>query len=75
MVAWTAFATWAYADAARRGLALLVADLAVALALLALTPVVKGADFNATVPGFWVMAALLAWAIRFRWSADSSPAS
>lgn len=67
MVAWTAFATWAYADAVRRGVALLVADLAVALALLVATPVVKADDFDASVPGFWVMAALLAWAVRFRW--------
>jgi signal transduction histidine kinase len=66
MVVWTAFATWAYADAARRGVALLGADLALTLALLALTPLVKGPWFNATVPGFWVMAALFAWAIRFR---------
>lgn len=66
MVAWTAFATWAYADAGRRGVALLGADLGLTLALLALTPIVKGPWFNATVPGFWVMAALFAWAIRFR---------
>lgn len=66
MVAWTAFATWAYADAGRRGVALVAADLGVTLALLALTPVVKGPWFNATVPGFWVMAALFACAIRFR---------
>ncbi len=67
MVAWTGFATWAYADAVRRGAALLVADLAVALALLVATPVVKSTDFDASVPGFWVMAALLAWAVRYRW--------
>ena len=67
MVAWTAFAIWAYADAARRRPPLLLADLALALALMALTPVVKGADFNATVPGFWVAGALLAWAIHWRW--------
>ncbi len=28
---------------------------------------VKGDDFNATIPGFWVMGALLAWAIHWRW--------
>lgn len=66
LVAWTAFATWGYAASSRRGPALLVADLAVAVAALGLTPVVKGAEFNASVPGFWVMAALLAWAVRFR---------
>ena len=46
---------------------MLSADLAVAVALLVLTPVVKGAGFEATVPGFWVAGALLAWAIRYRW--------
>ena len=34
---------------------------------MAVTPVVKGADFSATVPGFWVMGALLAWAVRWHW--------
>ena len=67
MAAWTAFAIWAYADAGRRRTPLLLADLALALAMMALTPVVKGADFNATVPGFWVVGALLAWAIHWRW--------
>ena len=52
--------------------ALLVADLAVALALLALTPVVKGPEFDASVPGFWVMAALLAWAVRYRLASAGS---
>ncbi len=67
MVAWTAFAIWAYADAGRRRPPLLLADLALAVALMALTPVVKGPEFNATVPGFWVAGALLAWAIHWRW--------
>ncbi|MBW8751771.1 MAG: histidine kinase [Propionibacteriales bacterium] len=67
MVLWTAFATWAYADPRRRTFLLLGADLAIALALLVVTPVVKGDGFHATVPGFWVMAALLAWAMQYRW--------
>lgn len=67
MVAWTGFVTWAYRRPERRGVALLVADLAVTLALLGLTPVVKGPWFDATVPGFWVMGAMLAWAVRYRW--------
>ena len=66
MVVWTGFSTWAYADAVRRSVWLLMADLAVALAALGLTPIVKGENFTATIPGFWVMAALLAWSIRFR---------
>ena len=44
MVAWTAFAVWAYGDARRRRPPLLLADLAVALAMLAATPLVKGDD-------------------------------
>jgi signal transduction histidine kinase len=67
MVAWTAFAIWAYADPPRRGISLLSADLAVALALIVLSPVVKGDGFEATVPGFWVAGALLAWAVRYHW--------
>ncbi|MCW2766910.1 MAG: hypothetical protein JWO11_2869 [Nocardioides sp.] len=67
MVVWTVVAITAYADPSRRTLALLVADLAVAVGLLLLSPVVKGSGFNATVPGFWVMGALLAWAIHFYW--------
>lgn len=67
MVLWTGVASWAYADARRRTFALLLADLVIAVALLVVTPVVKGAGFHATVPGFWVMAALMAWSIRYRW--------
>ncbi|MEV7428786.1 DUF5931 domain-containing protein [Nocardioides sp. NPDC092400] len=67
MAAWTAFAVWAYAAPRRRTVVLLAADLAVAVALLAATPLVKGDGFNATVPGFWVAGALLAWAVRYRW--------
>jgi signal transduction histidine kinase len=67
MVVWTAFAIWAYGDARRRRPPLLAADLAIAIAMMALTPLVKGPDFNATVPGFWVAGALLAWAIHWRW--------
>jgi len=67
MVLWTGFATWAYADPRRRTFLLAGADLALAVALLVATPLVKGADFNATVPGYWVMGALLAWSIQYRW--------
>ncbi|WP_280637416.1 DUF5931 domain-containing protein [Nocardioides sp. W7] len=67
MVGWTAFTVWAYADPARRNRVVLGLDLAVALALLLATPLVKGAGFSATVPGFWVMGALLAWAVHWRW--------
>lgn len=64
MVVWSALATWAYAEPRRRGPLLLGTDLAVAAGLLLSTPLVKGDDFTASVPGFWVMAALLAWAVR-----------
>jgi signal transduction histidine kinase len=67
MVGWTAFAIWAYGEHRRRTLPLLGADLALAMALLLLTPVVKGAGFSASLPGFWVMGALLAWSIHYRW--------
>lgn len=65
MVVWTGCAIWAYADARRRTPVLLGADLTIALACLVASPVVKGADFNATITGFWVMGALLAWAIHW----------
>ena len=67
MVAWTGAAIWAYADPVRRGVPLLVVDLAVVLALMGLTPLVKGPDWNATITGFWAIGALMAWAIRLHW--------
>lgn len=67
MIAWTVFTGWAYVDPARRAAPVLILDLAVTLGVLVATPVVKGAGFSATVPGFWVMGALLAWAAHWRW--------
>ena len=67
MVAWTCFATWAYAEPPRRTAPLLATDLALAVAMLLATPLVKGPDFTASLPGFWVMAALIAWSIHYRW--------
>ncbi|PKH44088.1 Signal transduction histidine kinase [Nocardioides alpinus] len=67
LVAWTAAAIWLYHDRARRTSVLLVADLAIAVAAMAVTPWVKSPDFNATIPGYWVMGALLAWAIHWHW--------
>ncbi|WP_235529494.1 MacS family sensor histidine kinase [Nocardioides sp. Soil774] len=64
---WTAVAIWLYRDRARRTPPLLVADLAIALAAMAVTPWAKSPDFHATIPGFWVMGALLAWAIHWHW--------
>lgn len=74
MVGWTAFTVWAYADPARRNRVVLALDLAVALATLLVTPLVKGAGFSATVPGFWVMGALLACAVHGRWRAGLAAA-
>jgi len=68
LAAWTVFAVWAYAAPARRTPGLLVADLAVAVGAIALSPYVKGEGLNATLPGFWVMGAVLAWAILWRWA-------
>ena len=67
MVGWTAFAVWAYATPSRRSAVLVGADLAIALGLLLVTPLVKGPGFQASVPGFWVSGALLACAIHYRW--------
>jgi signal transduction histidine kinase len=67
MALWTAVAIWAYAEPRRRTLGLLLADLAVAEALILVSPIVKGEGMQATVPGFWVMGALFAWAIHWRW--------
>jgi signal transduction histidine kinase len=67
MIVWTAVALGAYADPARRRPWLFGADLVVTLALLAVSPVVKGADFNASVPGFWSVCVIFAWAIQHHW--------
>lgn len=67
MVAGTAAAIVVYAAPERRIPAVLAADLALAVALLLATPVVKGEWYNATIPGYWVVGALLAWAVRYGW--------
>ena len=67
MVGWTGYAIVTYARPPRRTYRLLVADLAVAAGLMLVTPVVKGPWFDATIPGFWIMGALISWAIRYGW--------
>lgn len=67
LVGWTAFVVWAYAAPRRRGPWLLLADLTVSVAAIGLSPFVKGASFNATLPGFWVMGVVLAFAVTWRW--------
>jgi signal transduction histidine kinase len=66
MTLWTAFAVWAYGEARRRTPALLVTDLALAVALLLATPWVMTGDAG-SLPGFWVIGALVAWAVHYRW--------
>ena len=72
MVAWTAFASWAYDAPRRRRTALYAADLAVAVLLILSTPVVQSQamlERNAsTVPSFWVVAPVLAWAVGRHWA-------
>ena len=66
MAAWTVAARWLYATARRRGPVVLGADLALAVGLLVLSPWVRGTEDGATVPGFWVSGALMAWAVHYR---------
>jgi signal transduction histidine kinase len=65
MVAWTGVVTWAYVEPRRRAPLVLGVDLALAVGLLLVTPLVKGPGFHATVPGFWIASALLAWSIHY----------
>ncbi|WP_082533818.1 MacS family sensor histidine kinase [Marmoricola sp. Leaf446] len=66
LAGWTVVAVWAYGRRSWRRAPLLVADLAVGLGAIALTPYVKGEGFSATLPGFWVMGVVLAWAVVWR---------
>ena len=67
LVVWTGVAIWLYGRRSTRTPALLVADLLIAVAAIGVTPWLKSESFNATLPGFWVMGALLAWAIHWHW--------
>ena len=79
MVAWTVVAVWAYDAPRRRGLPLLVADLAVTAVTLLLTPLVQSAAMidrhAATLPSFWVVGAVLAWAVARGWQAGIAVAA
>lgn len=66
LAVWTFVAIGAYAQPQLRYAPLLITDLAVAVGAIASTELVKGDGFRATLPGFWVMSAVLAWAIRWR---------
>lgn len=67
MVGWTAYAIATYAKPVRRTYRLLLVDLGIAVGLMAATPLVKGPWFNATIPGFWIMGALIAWGVIWGW--------
>ena len=68
---WTGVAVWGYAKPERRRAPLLVLDLFVTLAAILVSPLVKGATLQATLPGFWVGGAVLAWAVHWRWVGGS----
>lgn len=63
---WTAVASWAYHDPRKRTRLLLVADLAIAVGAVLLSRYVKG-HVVGTLPGFWVMATVFAWAVHWGW--------
>ena len=65
LAAWTVYALWAYDRPERRTPALLGSDLLIAVAAIVSSPVIKGPDFGATLPGFWVMGVVLAWGIHW----------
>ena len=59
MAGWSVFVIAHFSHAAGRTTAVVVADLAVAVGLILASPLIKGEGLRATVPGFWVMAAVL----------------
>ena len=67
LAVWTLVAIWGYDDRRRRVPLLLVLDLVAAVGAILVSPVLKGDGLSATVPSYWVMGALLAWAIHWRW--------
>jgi signal transduction histidine kinase len=71
MVLWSVVVSWAYLTPARRTWRWYSADLAVAVGLLLLTPVVESdamLDRHAsTLPTFWVMTSVLAWSVGRGW--------
>jgi signal transduction histidine kinase len=68
LAVWTGVTVWAYDAPSRRRTPLLVLDLLVALAAILVSPIVKGPSLQATLPGFWVVGAVLAWAVHWRWA-------
>lgn len=68
MAVWTGVAVWGYDRPDLRRFPLLLTDLVVAVGMILLSPLAKGPESASTVPGFWVMGAVLAWAIRGHWT-------
>jgi signal transduction histidine kinase len=66
LVVWSLLISWVYHSYSRRTTGWVLADLGVALAAVALTAAVKDPGYHSTVPGFWVMAAMFAWATHWR---------
>jgi signal transduction histidine kinase len=66
MVVWSCLVSWVYHAYDRRTPVWLVLDMVVAVASVVLTSAVKGEGWHATVPGFWIMGAVLAWSIHWR---------
>ena len=68
---WSLVAGWAYDSPRRRGRPLLVLDLLVAVTALASTRYVQSdamlARHAATMPSFWVITAVLVWAVVLGW--------
>jgi len=71
IVVWTGLMTWAYDDPRRRRLRLYLADLAVTIGLVLSSVWIQSdeqrANHVAHMPSFWVMAAVLAWAVGRGW--------
>jgi signal transduction histidine kinase len=67
LAVWTGLVIWLFRAGSRRVPWLFALDLAVALGALAVTPYLKGDGFHASVPGFWIAGALLAWAVHWWW--------
>ncbi|MDP9823545.1 MacS family sensor histidine kinase [Nocardioides massiliensis] len=71
MAAWTGFAAWWYDRPQRRTTLPYVVELALAVGLMLLTPVIHVPSHDlaasATLPSFWVAAVVLGWGIRWGW--------
>lgn len=71
LVVWSGLVTWAYDAPSRRRTALLVADLVVTCLALLATPLVQSQEMldrhASSLPAFWVMSAVLAWAVARGW--------